>query len=63
MRALQKLYDKGVSIKRPRAVTVCVLAPCVWVFAGVDEEGEEAVSENRFRFRPETGLGLDPRPA
>ena len=22
MRALQKLYDKGVSIKRPRAVTV-----------------------------------------
>jgi hypothetical protein len=54
MRALQKLYDKGVSIKRPRAVTVreaalCVCV-CVCVFAGVDEEeGEEAVREKAGR--------------
>ena len=31
MRALQKLYDKGVSIKRPRAVTVREAAICVCV--------------------------------
>ena len=46
MRALQKLYDKGVNIKRPRAVTVVGRAGAVGKGKGVKVGNPEALSPN-----------------